>query len=212
MYSPYAALGSNQQSYVVGAANTRLNRYQQQSNSDYYDYYDYGNGGGQSNYQRPAVQQQGRVNRNTLANQQGVNRRMSNLKAAASGGYGSYSGDDYCDNGISIGLLLTAALGIAVMFYTLYTKITMAGGRRRRKKRNEVENILEDIEEEIDPIKFAIDHITDFLYSGNYIFFHFPMGVSKACCINVFINEQIRNLRVVVLSSLENKENCKLRF
>ena len=80
------------------------------------------------------------------------------MKAAASGGYGSYSGDDYCDNGISIGLLLTAALGIAVMFYTLYTKITMAGGRRR-KKRSEVEENIQDVEEEIDPIKFAIDHI-----------------------------------------------------
>lgn len=174
MYSPYAALGSNQQAYVVGAANTRSNNRYQQSNSDYYDYYDYG-GGQSNNYQRPVQQQRVQIKRNNLVNnQQGVNRRMSNLKAAASGGYGSYSGDDYCDNGISIGLLLTAALGIAVMFYTLYTKITMAGGRRRRKK--SVESIIEDIEEEIDPIKFAIDHITDYLYSGN--------------CISLFLNIQ----------------------
>ena len=40
--------------------------------------------------------------------------------------YGSYSsGGHYeeCDNGISLGLLLTALAALAVMFYTLYTKV-----------------------------------------------------------------------------------------
>ena len=39
--------------------------------------------------------------------------------------YGSYSSSHYeeCDNGISLGLLLTALAALAVMFYTLYTKV-----------------------------------------------------------------------------------------
>ena len=174
-FSPYAtqlATASNQQSYnsMGGAGTNRNNRYQ----SNNYDYYDYDYGGSsnqnQNNFSPQQSFQQRRLNNNRGAGNGGIlgglNRRMSQMKAAASGGHGSYSGDDYCDNGISIGLLLTAALGIAVMFYTLYTKITMAGGRRR-KKRSEVEENLVDVEAEIDPIKFSIDHITDFMYSGN---------------------------------------------
>ena len=154
----------------MGGGTTRNNRYQ--SNYDYNDYYDYGGSSNQkqNNFSPQQTFQQRRLNNNRGAGNGGIlgglNRRMSQMKAAASGGHGSYSGDDYCDNGISIGLLLTAALGIAVMFYTLYTKITMAGGRRR-KKRSEVEENLVDVEAEIDPIKFSIDHITDFMYSGN---------------------------------------------
>ena len=60
----------------------------------------------------------------------------ASLDSAASEVYGSYGGHGYhkdCDNGISIALLLTAVLGLAVGFFTLFTKITMAmGGRRRR--------------------------------------------------------------------------------
>ena len=172
-YLPYTQLAtaSNQQSYnSMGGGTTRNNRYQ--SNYDNYDYYDYGGSSNQNqnNFSPQQTFQQRRLNNNRGAGNGGIlgglNRRMSQMKAAASGGHGSYSGDDYCDNGISIGLLLTAALGIAVMFYTLYTKITMAGGRRR-KKRSEVEENLVDVEAEIDPIKFSIDHITDFMYSGN---------------------------------------------
>ena len=158
-YQQQLATASNRQSYVVGASTNRNNKY---SSNDYYDYYDYGGSNSYSpkqNYRQPAQQPRYLKNNNGGGGLLGgFNRRMSNMKAAASGGYGSYSGDDYCDNGISIGLLLTAALGIAVMFYTLYTKITMAGGRRR-KKRSEVEENIQDVEEEIDPIKFAIDHI-----------------------------------------------------
>lgn len=155
----------------MGGGTTRNNRYQS-NNYDYNDYYDYGGSSNQNqnNFSPQQTFQQRRLNNNRGAGNGGIlgglNRRMSQMKAAASGGHGSYSGDDYCDNGISIGLLLTAALGIAVMFYTLYTKITMAGGRRR-KKRSEVEENLVDVEAEIDPIKFSIDHITDFMYSGN---------------------------------------------
>ena len=38
--------------------------------------------------------------------------------------YGSYSsGYEECDNGISLGLLLTALAALAVMLYVLYTKV-----------------------------------------------------------------------------------------
>ena len=153
---------------MYGAANTNLqnSRY----SSDYYDDYDYStNYNGFSNqnlYNRQGQfnnrQGQYRVQQNAGLNA-GLNRRMgggaTNMRTAAAGLHGSYS-DDYCDNGISIGLLLTAALGIAVMFYTLYTKITMA--RRRRKR---------DAEDDIETLKFGLEHITDFFYSGNNLFF-----------------------------------------
>ena len=42
----------------------------------------------------------------------------------------------------------------------------MAGGRRR-KKRSEVEENIQNVEQDIDPVKFTIDHITDFMFSGN---------------------------------------------
>ena len=50
----------------------------------------------------------------------------SDLSGSLSGGYGG------CDNGISLGLLITTLVSIAVMFYALYTKITMAGKKRKR--------------------------------------------------------------------------------
>lgn len=48
--------------------------------------------------------------------------------------YGSPSGHGgYCyEDQISIGLLITALAGIALMWYTLYTKILASGGRRKR--------------------------------------------------------------------------------
>ena len=39
------------------------------------------------------------------------------------GSYASHGGYEECDNGISLGLLLTALAALAVMFYTLYTKV-----------------------------------------------------------------------------------------
>ena len=41
------------------------------------------------------------------------------------GSYASHGGYEECDNGISLGLLLTALAALAVMFYTLYTKVTI---------------------------------------------------------------------------------------
>ena len=101
-----------------------------------------------------------------------INRRFggagnNNQLRSGSQQYGSYSSSGYgCDNGISLGILITAALGIAIMFYTLYTKITMG---RRRKKRSDVEENMDLVLQDVDPLQFAISHITDFLYSGQYI-------------------------------------------
>lgn len=174
MYSPYAVSAASQQyqRLYASAANQQNQLQNSRYSSDYYDDYDYGYSGYPSYNTRNNLynnqRQQQQLNRNNQA--AGLNRRIgggstiNNMRAAAS--HGSYS-DDYCDNGISIGLLLTAALGIAVMFYTLYTKITMAGGRRRRRKRDE--------DEEIESFKFGLEHITDFFYSGKKIWGHFEV-------------------------------------
>ena len=102
-----------------------------------------------------------------------INRRFggagNNQLRSGSQQYGSYSSSGYgCDNGISLGILITAALGIAIMFYTLYTKITMG---RRRKKRSDVEENMDLVLQDVDPLQFAISHITDFLYSGQYYYY-----------------------------------------
>ena len=48
--------------------------------------------------------------------------------ASLSSGYGGY----YCDNGINLAILILTLAGLAAMFWTLYTKITMLVGRRKR--------------------------------------------------------------------------------
>ena len=46
--------------------------------------------------------------------------------------HGSYSGGkNECDEGISLAILIATLAGIAVLAFTLYTKVTMAGRRRR---------------------------------------------------------------------------------
>ena len=95
---------------------------------DYYDYYDY-----------PSPKSRGSFNRRQLKIG-GSPLSGKKLKTSASQGvgaysnvYGSYSsGYDDCDNGISVGLLLTAVLGIGVMFFTLFTKIQMITRRKKR--------------------------------------------------------------------------------
>lgn len=57
---------------------------------------------------------------------------------------GSLSGHDKdhhddCDTGINITLLLLTLLAMGVLFFTLYTKITMAGMRRKRSPDDEAE-------------------------------------------------------------------------
>jgi hypothetical protein len=160
-------------------ANNKLSPSSTQQSADYYDYYDYSPvvsntpavGGKLAGAN---VQSNGVANRKAFQQRQGQLNRLGGVGAASSG-YGSYSGnhasysggDEYCDNGISIALLLTALLGIAVMFYVLYTKITK--GRRRRRSTEE----LDTLEENMNPIWFAMEHFQDFVYSGmSTIFFY----------------------------------------
>ena len=86
---------------------------------DYYDYYDY-SAALKLRQQQQALLNQGFANRQSLA-------ATADLTADGTTAYGSFSHHGYhkCDNGISLGLLLTALLGIGVMFFTLFTKITI---------------------------------------------------------------------------------------
>jgi hypothetical protein len=152
-----------------------------QQSVDYYDYYDYGpaanpspqaggklgGGGGLGGGGLGAGYGNGQQLAAGRKSFQQRNGQLNKLGGAASSGYGSYSGhhasysgDEYCDNGISIALLLTALLGIAVMFYVLYVKITK--GRRRRRATEE----LDALEENMNPIWFAMDHFQDFVFTG----------------------------------------------
>ena len=82
----------------------------------------------------------------------------SNIVKRQAGSYGGYGhsghgGYSDCDNGISIGLLLTAALGIGVGFMTLITKLNAiaaaAGGRKKRSydSSNDIEAIFDQLHE-----------------------------------------------------------------
>lgn len=134
-----------------------------QLNNDYYDYYDYDNGlGGNVNSKVSAGLQGNRLaggGRSTIQRRKGTSAASNNL-GSYSGHSASYSGDEYCDNGISIALLITALLGIAIMFYILYTKITK--GRRRRRSTPE----LDILEEEMNPILAAMENFEDLVYTG----------------------------------------------
>ena len=57
--------------------------------------------------------------------------------------YGSlgYGRGGCYEEGVSIGLLLVTAFGIAIMGYTLYTKVKANGGRRRKRR-----DVLDDFD------------------------------------------------------------------
>jgi len=140
-----------------------------QLNSDYYDYYDEGeNGLGGLSGKLSGLQK----NKAGLNKMKAVQQRngVSKLKVGASNNVGSFSGhsagygEEYCDNGVSLALLLTALLGVAVMFYVLYTKITKAGRRRKRST-----DELNDLEEKMNPILTAMDNFEDIVYAGKQL-------------------------------------------
>lgn len=92
---------------------------------------------------------------------------MEKIFGAPSQAHGSYSSNSYgCDNGVSIGLLITTLLGIAVMFYTLYTKVTMAMMMRRRKRNADGSDLsMEDILEDT-PLSVHLNHFNEVFYNG----------------------------------------------
>ena len=73
----------------------------------------------------------------------------SDLKVASS----EARSDHYCDQGVGLGILLLTALGVGIMFFTLYTKVTMAMTRRKRKSSDGDLSSLNDLQ--------------DYFFSGN---------------------------------------------
>lgn len=129
-----------------------------------YDYYDYDGGASQASSFSKRQLFSG------LSSSLSKKASPAKLKTSASNSLGSYSYGSYgggghhgghydkCDNGISIGLLLTALLGIGVMFFTLFTKITMIS-RRRRSLREQLEDS--------DPYRMVLNQFSDIVYEGN---------------------------------------------
>ena len=156
---------------AASQTNKQFAQYGNAANNNFdYDYYDYGD---YSMYPNQVIMNQAANNRNSALTRRigGSNGLGGGLKSAASR-YGSYSSSGYgCDNGISLGLLLTAALGIAVMFYTLFTKISMIGGRRRKRRSgfDDTDDISDNdtLEQDVDPFQFAL---TDIIWTGQYLF------------------------------------------
>ena len=117
-----------------------------------FDYYDYGGSGYGGSFSRRQLDK----TKPSLDNK---------LAVSASESYGSYGGHHgyhkECDNGISIGLLLTALLGIGVGFFTLFTKITMI--TKRRKKRSAAEHLADKGSEGLGVL---IEELHDVVYGG----------------------------------------------
>lgn len=130
---------------------------------DYYDY-DYGR------YAAPALaRRQLYVGKSKLPSKsiKKPASSSSDMLGSFSSLFGSYSGGyhDKCDNGISLGLLLTTLLGIGVMFFALFTKITMG----RRKKRS-LTSSPAGLEEESDfDVYTLLDKFTDIVNGGKHI-------------------------------------------
>ena len=77
---------------------------------------------------------------------------------------GGHSGGGYVDcEGVDIGLLLTAVLGIGVGFFTLFTKITMIVGGGRKKRDLPTSTSKESTFERI------INEMHDVLYGGTIL-------------------------------------------
>ena len=128
-----------------------------------YDYYDYDSPSPQSSFSKRQLF-------SGLSSSLKKSSAPAKLKTSASNALGSYSYGSYggghhghgyhdkCDNGISIGLLLTALLGIGVMFFTLFTKITMITRRKR--------SLREQLEAD-DPYRMVLAQFSDIVYEGN---------------------------------------------
>ena len=113
--------------------------------TNYYDYYDFSQ----------EKQQAAALYKNAFAKRQAA----PGSYVSSSDPYGSYSSKySDCDNGLSLGLLVTALMGIGVMFFTLFTKITMG-----RKKRSMPEDPLTGLS---DPIGMVLDRFQELVFGG----------------------------------------------
>ena len=90
------------------------------------------------------------------------------LTKAASDQLGSYDGHHKCDNGISICLLLTTLAGIGVLYFILFTRITMAGRKKRRKRRSSGAVHEPDAWHQVSEGLRLLDSdiVADFIFSG----------------------------------------------
>lgn len=91
--------------------------------------------------------------------------QSSLIKAEGTGrdSYGSLSGHGgYVDcEGVDIGLLLTAVLGIGAAFFALFTKITMIGRRKKRDLLDQSSSSSSDL------VNTLINELHGVLYGGN---------------------------------------------
>ena len=167
---PSIAKNSNEKKSVDNNKNNN-NKREGKSFSDYYEYYDYGDMKAKIGQGSAKVKPQQHALSRRQLDLDGVGSTFSRLLGSSSNSQGSYSGlygsysshgYDDCDNGISIALLTTALLGIGVLFFTLYTKITMG-----RKKRSADE---EDFEGN-DSFGVILNGFSDLVYGGNDISF-----------------------------------------
>ena len=97
-----------------------------------------------------------------------LTKASGDLTKAASDQLGSYDGHHKCDNGISICLLLTTLAGIGVLYFILFTRITMAGRKKRRKRRSSgAVHELDALHQVSEGLRLLdSDIIVDFIFSG----------------------------------------------
>lgn len=126
----------------VGSGSRPVARFSSTSNKNDYDY-DYGGGydGNQAKTRRLIGRRTSQGYPSQLTGYPYGAGQLASYSGQSSGygGHASYSTSGYkeCDNGISIALLLTAALGIGLSLLILYTKITMVLGRRKKRDAGE---------------------------------------------------------------------------
>ena len=87
----------------------------------------------------------------------------SELKAVQSEARSS----SYCDEGVGLGILLMTALGVGIMFFTLYTKVTMA--MTGRKKRRDLDDHL------------SSGNLVELLTSGKRRSYFHPIALLSFC-------------------------------
>ncbi len=86
---------------------------------------------------------------------------MGSLYGSFGSGYGSSHKEDDCE-GISLALLATTFLGIGALFFTLYTKLTMLG----KKKKRSIEDGTEISDFVTDPVNALLNEFHMVVFGG----------------------------------------------
>ena len=87
--------------------------------------------------------------------------------------------DHYCDQGVRLGILLLTALGVGIMFFTLYTKVTMAMTGRKKRSSDDL---------------WSLQNLEEYFISGNEIHNDFLKCCKSACTLgNInYLNPKIK--------------------